>query len=251
MLLKDRTAIVTGAAAGIGLAITERLAKEGAAVLMADRDAARGEANAQRLRAAGATVTFIEADVSDLDSIDALVAEAVTQFGKIDVLVNNAGVTKRVDILDITPKDWDWIQSINTRGMFFCLQRVAAHMKEKGGGRIVNIASVSGKGMRGASNASYAASKAAAIVVARVAAAELGKFNITVNSVCPGVTRTELVDRLEAENPEAQARLYASTALGRINEPADIADAVAFLSSDMARNITGQSLNVDCGMLWD
>ncbi|MFT4066521.1 SDR family NAD(P)-dependent oxidoreductase [Paraburkholderia sp.] len=251
MLMENRTAIVTGGAAGIGWAVAERLAGEGAAVVIADVDATRGKESSEKIRNQGGKAWYFETDISDPASLDALVEFSARTLGKIDVLVNNAGVTRRIEILDLSVEEWDWIQNINTRGMFFCLQRVARHMKETGGGRIINMSSISGKGFKGASNASYAVSKAAAIAVARVAAVELGKHNITVNAVCPGLTATDLLRRLTAAHPERQAELAAGTALGKTNEPADIADAVLFLASDMARNITGQSLNVDCGLVWD
>jgi NAD(P)-dependent dehydrogenase (short-subunit alcohol dehydrogenase family) len=124
-------------------------------------------------------------------------------------------------------------------------------MKEQGGGRIVNIASISGKGMRGASNISYAASKGAAIAVTRVAATELAPFDITVNSVCPGVTRTALVDRMIEQNPAIIDEIVSRSVLRRFMEPSDIADAVLFLASPLSRHITGQSINVDGGTIWD
>lgn len=251
MLLENKAAIVTGAAAGIGLAVAERLAGEGAAVVLADIDVESGEASAQKIRDTGGRAWFVRTDIGDLKSIENLFSEAVQTLGRLDILVNNAGVTKRIGILDITADDWDWIQTINTRGMFFCLQHAARYMKDNGGGRIVNLSSVSGKGHKGASNASYATSKAAAIVVARVAAKELGEYNINVNSVCPGVVMTPLMSRLIEADPDKLVRRKAEAALGRVGEPQDIADAVLFLSSDMARNITGQSLNVDCGLVWD
>lgn len=251
MLLQNRNVVVTGAAAGIGLAIAERMVEEGANVVLADIDQARGEAQAERLNTGAGKAWFVRFDAADVQSIDAMTAAAIDLTGGVDALVNNAGVTRRIGILDITPQDWDWIQSINTRGLFFCLQRFAAHMRDRNGGRIVNIASISGKGVRGVSNASYAASKAAAIVVARVAAAELGRYNINVNSVCPGLTRTELLERIEKSNPQIIEDMKNSSVLGRICETTDIANAVVFLCSDMAANITGQSLNVDSGLVWD
>lgn len=251
MLLKDRNIVVTGAAAGIGLAIAERMMEEGANVVLADIDEERGKAQAKRLSAGAGKAWFVGFDAADIGSIDRMAAAAIELTGGVDGLVNNAGVTRRIGILDITPQDWDWIQATNTRGLFFCLQRFAAHMRERDGGRVVNISSISGKGVRGASNASYAASKAAAIAVARVAAGELGKYNINVNSICPGLTRTELLDRIEQSNPQIIEDMKNSTALGRICGTADIADAVVFLCSDMAANITGQSINVDGGLVWD
>lgn len=251
MLLSGKSALVTGAASGIGLGIARRLAQEGAAVTIADLDETRGAVAAEEIRRSGGRALFVRADLSDLADIDQVLAAAIAEFGRLDILVNNAAVTRRIGVLEITPEQWDWIQDVNTRGLFFCLQRAARLMKASGGGRIINIASIAGKGLRGGSNASYAASKAAAIVIARIAANELGPHNITVNSVCPGPTRTEMLSAQEATDPKVMSRLTQLSALGRINEPDDIGQAVVFLSSDMARNITGQSLNVDGGIVWD
>lgn len=251
MLLRDKTALVTGGAAGIGRGVCELLNAEGARIVIADRDAEKGKTLEASLRERGGEAWFVEFDAASLASIDALVAEAIRLLGHIDCLVNNAGVSRRVGILDIDEETWDWIQSINSKGMFFCLQRVAAHMKQRGGGRIVNMASIAAKGAKGTSNACYAASKATALIVARVAAAELGQYGITVNSVCPGPTRTELMDRLEAANPQLIADMIANSSLGRISTPDDIAGAVLYLCSPLAANVTGQSINVDGGILWD
>ena len=251
MLLKNKCALVTGAGAGIGLSIAERMAEEGAQLILADIDEDRGRRLEAKLRDRGVTAWFFPVDVANVQSIQSMVDNAINVAGKIDVLVNNAGVTRRIAILDMTETDWDWIQSINTRGLFFCLQIVARHMRDRGQGSIVNISSIGGKGVRGTSNASYAASKAAAIAIARVAAAELGCFNINVNSVCPGPTRTSMHGNLVDVSGDVMEAVRKSSALNRINEPEDIANAVVFLASDLARNITGQSLNVDNGTLWD
>jgi len=251
MLLKGKTAIVTGAAAGIGLSVAERMAEEGARLILADIDEKGGRALEQKLRAQGSETWFIGVDMADVQSIRRMVKSAIDAAGVIDILVNNAGVTKRIGILDMTEQEWDWIQSINTRGLFFCLQTVAAHMCERRSGKIINMSSIGGKGVRGTSNASYAASKAAAIAIARVAASELGSYNINVNSVCPGPTHTSMHDGLVQVSAGIMNKVHDNAALGRINEPRNIADAVIFFASDLAANITGQSLNVDNGTMWD
>ncbi|RKJ95144.1 SDR family NAD(P)-dependent oxidoreductase [Alicycliphilus denitrificans] len=251
MLLENKTAVVTGAAAGIGAAIAQRLAEAGANVVLTDVDTAKGAELAAALAGRGLRAHFMRCDAGDLQSIAAMTAEAIAQHGRIDVLVNNAGVTRKIPILDLTPEDWDWIQGINTRGLFFCMQGFARHMAATGGGAIVNIASIAGKGAKATSNASYAASKAAAIVMSRVAANELGRHGIRVNAVCPGATRTALLDELERANPKGFQAMLDETALGRFATPRDIADAVLFLASDLSSSITGQSINVDNGLMWD
>ncbi|MFF0492462.1 SDR family NAD(P)-dependent oxidoreductase [Nocardia sp. NPDC004068] len=251
MLLRDKSAIVTGGAAGIGRAICLRMAEEGARVIIADRDEVNGGRVESEIRAAGGTATFVATDVADIAAIDAMVAKTVEINGRIDILVNNAGVTKRIPILDIGEADWDRIQDINTRGTFFCLQRVARHMKERNYGRVVNISSVSGKGVKGSSNASYAVSKAAGIVLARIAANELGRFGINVNTVVPGTVNTDLIHALDQQDPGLIEDFKKRSARGELAEPVDIANAVIFLSSPLADSITGQSINVDNGVLWD
>jgi NAD(P)-dependent dehydrogenase (short-subunit alcohol dehydrogenase family) len=251
MMLKGKNAIVTGAATGIGLGIAERMAEEGANVVLADLDLERGMQAENNLRSRGARAWFLPLDVANVPSIQTMVDSAIALAGPIDILVNNAGVTKKIGILEITEKEWDWIQSINTRGLFFCLQIVARHMKERRQGKIVNMASIAAKGVRGASNAGYSASKAAVIAIARVAAAELGPYNINVNSVCPGPTRTKLLKQMEEASPDVMAAIKGGAVLNRVNDPVDIANAVVFLSSSLADNITGQSINVDNGTTWD
>ncbi len=250
-LLADKTVVVTGAAEGIGAAIAERLAQAGSHVVLTDVNVERGRELAADMVKRGLKASFIYCDVGDLASIRHMKEKAILAHGRISVLVNNAGVTRKIPLLDLTPEDWDWIQRINTRGLFFCMQAFAKHMKDMQGGAIVNIASIAGKGAKATSNASYAASKAAAIVMSRIAANELGAYGIRVNSVCPGATRTKLLDELEQANPSGFEAMREGTALGRFAAPQDIGDAVLFLASDMASSITGQSINVDNGLMWD
>jgi NAD(P)-dependent dehydrogenase (short-subunit alcohol dehydrogenase family) len=186
-----------------------------------------------------------------------MVDEATAKFGQIHIMVNNAGVTRRAYIMDITEADWDRIHRVNAKGVFFCLQTVARAMIPYRSGRIINIASIAGKGYAGTSNAAYAASKGAVISLTRTAAQQLGQHNINVNAVCPGVTRTALSDanlqvRAEQEGLTLEAmeeRRAAMIPLGRPNDARDIADMVVFLATPGARNITGQSYNVDGGII--
>jgi len=175
------------------------------------------------------------------------------------VLVNNAGVTRRAYIMDLAEEDWDRIHRVNAKGVFFCLQRVAREMIPRRSGRIVNMASIAGKGFVGTSNAIYAASKGAVISLTKTAAQQLGQHNINVNAVCPGIVRTSLyldmvgaIAQKEGVSAEEIERRYVETVpLKRANEPEDIAAMVVFLASPGARNITGQSFNVDGGLIPD
>jgi NAD(P)-dependent dehydrogenase (short-subunit alcohol dehydrogenase family) len=257
MILEGQVVLVTGAGAGIGEAIAFAMAKEGAALAAADIDAEAAAKTAGRAAAAGAKPIAIAADCGDVASIDRMVARTVAEFGRLDVIVNNAGVTRYSSIMDLTEADWDWIHRVNAKGVFFCLQRAAREMIRQGGGHIINIASIAGRGYAGTSNAAYAASKGAVIALTKIAAHQLGRHNINVNAICPGVTLTALGARIAAGRAqergvsvaEIEAEALAPIPIGRANTPEDIAAMALFLASPGARNITGQAFNVDGGLV--
>jgi NAD(P)-dependent dehydrogenase (short-subunit alcohol dehydrogenase family) len=263
MILQHKIALVTGAGAGIGRAIALLLAENGASVAAADIDAAAAQRTAADCAGSNNRRSLaIEADCGDVASIDRMVGRTVDEFGRLDVIVNNAGVTRYAYIMDLTEADWDRIHRVNAKGVFFCLQRAARQMiaqfeEDGSGGRIINMASISGRGYQGASNAAYAASKGAVIALTKMAAQQLGRYNIAVNAICPGVTRTELGARnavgRAAERGITVEELYAQQEagipIGRANTPDDIAAMALFLASPGARNITGQSYNVDGGLV--
>jgi NAD(P)-dependent dehydrogenase (short-subunit alcohol dehydrogenase family) len=257
--LADRVAIVTGAGRGIGQATAMALARAGAHVAVVDIDAGAAKAVADAIGALGRRSLALDADVGDVAAVDRMTERVVATFGRIDVLVNNAGVTRRAYIMDLTEADWDRIMRVNGKGVFFCLQRVAREMIPRGSGVIVNIASIAGKGYAGTSNAIYAASKGAVISLTRIAALQLARHGINVNAICPGVTITALSEdnlRTRAKDEgvsveEMARRRNAVIPLGRPNEPEDIAALAVFLASPGARNITGQSFNVDGGLILD
>jgi NAD(P)-dependent dehydrogenase (short-subunit alcohol dehydrogenase family) len=257
MQLSNQAALVTGAGQGIGKAAALALAAAGADVAAADIDAASAKQTAAAITATGRRALAIKADVGSLADIDRMVSETVAAFGKIDILVNNAGVTRRAYIMDLTEADFDRIFRVNAKGVFFCLQRVAREMIPRRSGRIINIASIAGKGFAGTSNAIYAASKGAVISLTKTAAQQLGRHDINVNAVCPGIVRTALYSemvRVIAEKEgmsvaEVERRGVESVPLKRANEPENIADMVVFLASPGARNISGQAFNVDGGLV--
>ena len=254
--LDGRVALVTGVGAGMGTGIAQAYVEAGATVVGADINEAGGRAVMDAL---GPTASFVRADVAQVPECDGLIEQVVAAHGRIDVLVNNAGVTKSLGFFDVTEADWDRIYSVNARGLFFLMQAAARSMREKGGGRIVNIASIAGKGYRGTSNVAYAGTKGAVIAMTRIAASQLARFGINVNAICPGVTRTalfdqvidELVERNGGTREQAEATAVKSIPLRRANDPSDIAALAVYLASDGARNVTGQSWNVDGGLLWD
>ena len=190
--LSNQVALVTGAGQGIGKATALALAAAGANVVAVDINGQSAKEAAAAVTAAGPKGLAIQADMGSLPDIDRMVAETIAAFGKIDVLVNNAGVTRRAYIMDLTEEDWDRIHRVNAKGVFFCLQRVAREMIPRKSGRIINIASIAGKGFPGTSNAIYGASKGAVISLTKTAAQQLGQHNINVNAVCPGIVRTSL-----------------------------------------------------------
>lgn len=258
-ILLNQLAIVTGAGQGIGRACALQLAAAGADVVAVDINEASLAETIALIRKIGATGHTIQADLGSVTEIDRVVGETMDTFGKIDILVNNAGVTRRAEFMELEEKDWDHIFRINAKGAFFCLQRVAKEMIPRGGGRIINVASIAGKGYAGTSNAIYASSKGAVISLTKTAAQQLGPHNINVNSVCPGIVRTTLYQKMvevmaerEGLTVEAvEARAVSEIPLRRVNEPEDIAEMVVFLASPGSRNITGQSFNVDGGLVPD
>ena len=254
MEFHQQVAIVTGAAKGIGASISRALAAAGARVVCADID---GKAAGNIAKELGGDCIPLTVDVADVDSIETMLDQTMEQFGQLNTIVNNAGVTRSAYIMDLTESDWDRIHQVNARGVFFCLQGAARRMIEGDGGRIINIASIAGRGYAGTSNAAYAASKGAVISLTKTAAQQLAKHDITVNAICPGVTRTELLEKIfttieESQGiskAEAEARAARPIPLQRINEPEDVAAMAIFLASPGARNITGQAYNVDGGLI--
>ena len=259
MQISDQVALVTGAAQGIGRASATALAEAGAAIAVVDINGQGAREVAASIERSGRQAMALQADLGSVQDIDRMVGETLAKFGRIDILVNNAGVTRRAYIMDLTEEDWDRIHRVNAKGVFFCLQRVARAMIPRRSGRIINIASIAGKGFAGTSNAIYAASKGAVISLTKTAAQQLGQHNINVNAVCPGIVRTTMYGSMvrtmaEKEGTSAAAieeRMVAGVPLKRANEAEDIAAMVVFLASPGARNITGQSFNVDGGLIPD
>lgn len=257
MQLKDQKIIVTGAGQGIGKAAALKLAAQGADIAAVDINAKTVAETAAAVKALGRQSIAIAADMAKVAEIARMVSETVKAFGHIDALVNNAGVTRRAYIMDLTEDDWDKIHGVNSKGVFFCLQRVAREMIPRRKGRIINIASVAGKGFEGTSNAVYAASKGAVISLTKTAAQQLGEHNINVNAVCPGIVMTDMVAALlkvDAEKSglsmeEVTKRFVAKVPIRRANQPEHIADMIVFLASPAAENVSGQCINVDGGLV--
>jgi NAD(P)-dependent dehydrogenase (short-subunit alcohol dehydrogenase family) len=249
---------ITGAGNGIGKAIAIAMSKEGYNVICADINFEEAKKTVEIISSNNGSGLAIKTDVTNILDIKDMVNKVVEQFGSLDIMVNNAGVTRTSSIMDLNEKDWDWIHNVNAKGTFFCLQTAAYQMiKQETGGRIINMASVGGKGFVDVSNAIYAASKGAVISLTKTAAQELGKYDITVNAICPGITHTNILSNivkkraLEQDKSEEDIMKHyvRDIPLKRPNYPEDIAAMVVFLSSEGARNISGQSYNVDGGLI--
>jgi 3-oxoacyl-[acyl-carrier protein] reductase len=240
MRLKNKVALVTGAARGIGKAIATRFAAEGASVVVSDIDFDEAARTATAL--AGGMAAPFHLDVTEPAQVAAAVDFARERFGRLDILVNNAGVTTKAPVLDMTLDVWERIIRINLTGTMLCSQAAARAMVAAGGGRIINIASISGQ-RGGSGRAAYGASKAGVINLTSVLAIELGPHNILVNAIAPGPTDVERAHSTSAQRQVTLSRM----AIQRAVQPAEIAAAALFLASDECGMITGHVLNVDGG----
>jgi 3-oxoacyl-[acyl-carrier protein] reductase len=248
MRLQGRIAIVTGGARGIGLAVAvaRAYAREGAAVAVADVNKAGAEAAAEALRQQGARALAVGVDVADPASVQAMVASVVEAFGRVDILMNNAGVGGNTPFLETSLEDWNRIVGTNLTGAFLVAQAAAREMVKTGGGKIVNIASLSGQ-RGGNGRAAYGSAKAGLELLTKVMAVELAPHNINVNNIAPGAIETEMAKFAHDQATRAAYNYLIPTT--RYGTPEEIADAAVFLSSDESRYVHGHTLNVDGGFL--
>lgn len=238
-----RVCLITGAAQGIGAACARRFAAEGAHVVLADVDDARGAALAAELGG-----LYVHCDVGEKAQVDALVEHAIEWRGQIDVLVNNAGIFRAADFLDVTEADFDAVLRVNIKGSFLVGQAVARAMVAASKGAIVNMSSVNGT-LAIPNIASYNVSKGGINQLTRVMALALAPHNVRVNAVAPGTIATELAAKAVLTSDEAKRRILSRTPMGRLGEPSEIADVVAWLASDAASYVTGEIVTVDGGRM--
>ena len=243
MRLKDKNAIVTGAGQGIGRSITLKLAQEGADVVIAEVNADTGAQTAKEVEALGRKALFISVDVANQKQVQAMVEQVLKAWKGIDILVNNAGFDRPGHLLKVKEEDWDAVLGVHLKGTLNCIQAVAPHMIEKGYGKIVNLSSVWGK--RGAvSEISYSSAKAGIIGLTKSVARELGRYQINVNAILPGLILTPTIAKMAEKY---QNMIIENTPLRRIGQPEEVANVVAFLVSDEASFVTGAMVEVSGG----
>lgn len=245
MMLKDKNAFVTGAAQGIGRAIAMGLAKEGANIVVSDINIELAGATADEIKKLGVKAVAVRTNVAELCEVEESVRAAVSELGKIDIFVNNAGITKDSLLIRMKPEEWDAVINVNLKGVFNCSKAIVPLMMKQRSGKIVNIASIVGE-MGNAGQLNYSASKAGVIGMTKTLARELAGRNIMVNAVAPGFIDTEMTKKLPQD---AREKLMGIIPQGRLGQPEDVANAVLFLAGPMSDYITGQVINVNGGML--
>jgi len=251
MALENKIAVITGGSQGIGYAIAERFLRDKAKVIIADIDDKAGQKAQDKLRKIG-TVSYVHCNVAERLDVHNLIAGAIDEYGRIDVLVNNAGIVSGGDFLDISEEEFDNVMSVNLKGSFLCAQAAAKHMVEHveaGGepGCIINMSSVNAV-FAIANQVPYSISKGGVSQLTKVASLSLAKYGIRVNAIGPGSIMTKMLESV-ANDPEAQARVLSRTPMKRIGDPSEIASIAAFLASNDASYVTGQTIYADGGRL--
>jgi 3-oxoacyl-[acyl-carrier protein] reductase len=253
-MLQGQVAIVTGASRGIGKGIAAVLAREGAALAIADINAEGAGQAAAELREQGLQAIAVEVDVTRSDQVDRMVLSVVERLGRIDILVNNAGVVSNIPVLEFPEEEWHKTLAVNLSGVFLCSKRAAEVMARQRSGRIVNISSLSGR-VGAPGQAAYCASKHGVIGLTRVLAIDLAPYGVTANAVCPGMNETEMMPLVIAQRAasrgqtveEVRQGILSKTPLGRFGRPEDVGRVVLFFASPLAAYVTGQVIDVDGG----
>ncbi len=248
MQVKDKVVIITGAGSGIGAATAKHFAKHGAQVIVSDIKEEKAQKTADAIKQEGGKATIITANVAKFEEVEKLVSDTVEKFGRLDVMVNNAGIGPRnmARVGEYTLEDWDNVVAVNQTGVFYCMKQALLQMTKQGEGNIVNIASLAGL-KASLNNISYCASKFAVVGMTKSAALEYATKNIRINAVCPGYTESALLDKLLSARPDMDQRLKSVIPMKRYGQANEIADAVVWLASDNTKFITGQTITLDGG----
>ena len=249
--LEGKVALMTGGSSGIGRATALAFAREGAKVVFGDINVEGGEETVRMIAEAGEQAIFIKTDVSKADEVEHMVNKAIETYGRLDCAFNNAGIegTILVPTADYTEEVWDQVISINLKGVWLCMKYEIPQMLKLGCGAIVNTSSAVGLVGGSLAGSAYVASKHGVVGLTRAAALEYAEQGIRVNSVCPGVIRTPITERLFQDDPELEARFAARQPVGRLGTPEDVAEAVVWLCSDAAAFVTGHGMAVDGGFV--
>ena len=245
MRLKDKVALITGGARGIGQAIAMTFAREGADIVVADVNLEIAQKTASEIESLGRKALALEMDVTNYDLVEAGINKILDKMGKVDILVNNAGITKDNLLLRMSQADWDAVINVNLKGTFNCVKAVCRPMIKQRSGRIISIASIIGL-MGNPGQANYAASKAGIIALTKTVAKELASRNINANAVAPGFIQTEMTAKL---SEEIKKKMLEAIPLGKLGTPEDVANVCLFLASQESSYITGQTITIDGGMV--
>lgn len=249
MKLEDRVAFITGAGRNLGRAIALEFAKEGAKIILNDYIAENADLVVKEIEDMGGEAYAVAGDVGDSEAVEKMIERGVKHFGKLDILINNAGCTQHVEITDMNDSDWDKIIRVNLNGVFYCCRAALKYMIPNNYGRIVNVSSVSGKQGGGVwGSAHYSAAKAGVLGFTKTLAREVAKYNITANCVVPGVIAIDIPDKARLA---AKAKSAENVPLGRQGRPEEVAKAYLFLASEDASYITGEMLDVNGGLYMD
>lgn len=245
MRLKDKVALVTGSAQGIGAAVASALAKEGCSIVISDINLELAQKTADEISALGVKTMAIKTNVTDLADVENSIKEIIAKMGKLSILVNNAGITKDTLLMRMKPEDWNAVIAVNLTGVFNCTKAIIPLMMKQREGKIINIASIVGE-MGNMGQANYAASKGGVIAFTKTVAREAASRGITCNAIAPGFIKTAMTDKIPEE---VKNQMLSQIPMKKLGEPADIANAAVFLASSEADYITGQVINVNGGML--
>ena len=248
MEVKDKVVLITGAGAGIGAASAKLFAQQGATVVVSDIKLKKAQRTVDAITAEKGSAIAMQLNVIQHEEVATLIKNIVGKYGRLDVIVNNAGIGPRqtLKLADATLEDWDKVIAVNQTGVFYCMKYALQQMLTQGGGVIVNIASLAGL-KASTNNISYAASKFAVVGMTKSAALEYAGKNIRINAICPGYTKTDLLDKLLAVRPDMDARLKSQIPMKRFGLVEEIAEAVVWLGSDNTKFITGQTIVLDGG----